>query len=121
MGSFISRLIKELWVNPASINMVGHSFGSQVCGFAGKEVYKQTGLKIGRITITDPARRPFESTTISKDDRVNSEDATLLVVVHSDAGEKGFLNPIGTVDFYPNGGLDPQPGCENSSNTRELF
>lgn len=116
MGNFITQLS----VNPAAVNLVGHSFGSQVCGFAGKEVFRRTGAKVGRITVTDPARRPFESTSISRDERVNSEDALLVVGIHSDAGVKGFLNPLGKIDFYPNGGVDPQPSCENSSDTREL-
>ena len=26
---------------------------------------------------------------------------------------KIFLKKVGQVDFYPNGGMAPQPGCEN--------
>lgn len=121
MGKFISKLINELKVNPTNVNLVGHSFGSQIVGFAGKQVIEETGVKIGRIIVTDPARRPFESSIISKNDKVNSEDALVVVGIHSDAGKSGFLNPLGTVDFYPNGGLDPQPGCEDSDNTRKLL
>lgn len=120
MGKFISKLIKQLQVNPSNINLVGHSFGSQICGFAGKQVIEETGTKVGRIIVTDPASRPFESTSISKTDRVNSEDAQLVVAIHTDAGNTGFLIPLGTIDFYPHGGLDPQPGCENSDNTRKF-
>lgn len=120
VGIFISKLIKNLGANPTSINLVGHSFGSQICGFAGKQVLRETGVKIGRITVTDPARRPFESTIINNNDRITSEDANLVVTIHTDAGVRGFLNPIGAIDFYPNGGFAPQPSCEDSSDISEL-
>ena len=31
--------------------------------------------------------------------------------IHTCGGSLGFLDAIGDVDFYPNGGLRPQPGC----------
>lgn len=108
-------------VNPANINMVGHSFGSHVCAFAGKQVYQDLNVKIGRITVTDAARRPFESSSISKDDKLTNEDADFVVAIHGDAGLRGFKDPVGTVDFYPNGGLAPQPGCENSDDIRRNY
>lgn len=97
---------------------MGHSFGAQVVGFAGKEVKSNSGKKVGRITVTDAARRPFESSTLNDDERLTSADASVVVGIHTDAGVKGFLGPIGTIDFYPNGGGDPQPGCEEASDTR---
>lgn len=121
VGKFISKLINNLGVKPTNINLMGHSYGSQISGFTGKQVIKETGVKVGRITATDPSRRPFESTIINRNERLNSEDATVVVAIHSDAGSRGFLNPLGTIDFYPNGGLDPQPGCENVADTRKLL
>lgn len=38
-------------------------------------------------------------------------DAEFVDVIHSCAGILGFKNPIGHIDFYPNGGGAPQPGC----------
>lgn len=108
-------------VPPENISIVGHSFGSHVSGFAAKEVKRSKNVQIGRITATDPARRPFEGSLISDSDKLSKEDAVVVAAIHSDAGTIGLLKPIGTLDFYPNGGLNPQPGCENSEDTRAYF
>lgn len=120
MGQFITKLIDELKVNPQSVSIVGHSFGSHVSGFAGKQVQKANAVKIGRITATDPARPPFESSLISNNDKLTKEDATTVVVIHTDIGKSGYVAPLGTIDFYPNGGGAPQPGCEDSENIGEF-
>lgn len=112
VGKFIRKLIEELSVPPSGVSLVGHSFGSHVSGFAGKEV-KASGAKVGRITVTDPARQPFESSLIDESEKLTRDDGEVVVAVHSDIGKIGYAAPIGTIDFYPNGGLDPQPGCES--------
>lgn len=42
---------------------------------------------------------------------MDSSDAEFVDVIHTDAGIFGFPTSIGHVDFYPNGGISPQPGC----------
>lgn len=121
VGKFISKLIDELKVDPETVSVMGHSFGSHVSGFAGKEVQKSNNVRIGRITVTDPARAPFESSVMTDNDRLTKEDATVVVAIHTDVGNIGYSAPIGTIDFYPNGGVDPQPGCEDSEDTREFI
>lgn len=120
VGSFINKLIDELQVNPQNVNIMGHSFGSHISGFAGKEVQKANPVKIGRITVTDPARPPFESSLISNNNKLTKEDATTVVAIHTDIGGSGYIAPLGTIDFYPNGGAAPQPGCEESEDMREF-
>lgn len=44
-------------------------------------------------------------------DRLNSEDAVLVVALHTDGGILGYLTAIGNIDFFPNGGIPVQPGC----------
>lgn len=119
VGKFISKLIEELSVGPQNVSIIGHSFGGQITGFAGKEVQKASNAKVGKIIATDPARKPFESSLITE--KLTKTDATTVAVIHTDAGNIGYTNPTGTIDFYPNGGVDPQPGCESSSTTREYF
>lgn len=102
-------------VSPSDIHVTGHSFGAHVAGFTGKTVKKETNSRIKQITALDPSRRPFEeNSSISEEDRLYKEDAEVVVAVHTDAGSHGFVAPLGTIDFYPDGGAAPQPACETS-------
>lgn len=46
-----------------------------------------------------------------KSDRLNKNDAKLVDIIHTCGGLLGLVEAIGHVDFYPNGGSLPQPGC----------
>lgn len=64
----------------------------------------------------DPAQPYFENTDPLV--RLDPSDALFVDVIHSDASGAlalglGLFQPIGHVDFYPNGGYE-QPGCDNS-------
>lgn len=82
-------------------------------GFTGKNVIKNTGEAVAEIVGLDPANLDNLS-LLSNDDKLYKEDADLVVVIHTDGLEGGSLDPIGNIDFYPNGGQAPQPGCEGS-------
>lgn len=43
--------------------------------------------------------------------KLDASDAEFVDVIHSDAGIFGYPRAIGHVDFWPNMGLSPQPGC----------
>lgn len=113
MGRFILKL-----ANTKKIHLVGHSLGAHVAAFAGKQV-KRHSSRIYRITGLDPTRSTFENVTY--DERLNREDADVVVVIHTDRGARGFVESIGTIDFFPNNGTSPQPGCENSSIGEGLY
>lgn len=57
----------------------------------------------------DPAAPAF--TTFVKVNRIlNKNDAEFVDVIHT-TDFLGLTNPIRHADFYPNGGVSPQPGC----------
>jgi hypothetical protein len=66
----------------------------------------------------DPAG-PFFSLN-DTETRLDTTDADFVDVIHTDSGsltdgQLTFIEAIGHVDFYPNGGID-QPGCDPLSN-----
>lgn len=56
----------------------------------------------------DPACVLFDSSTRG---RLDKTDADFVIVIHTTAGYLGYEDPLGHVDFYPNGGKTGQPGC----------
>lgn len=64
----------------------------------------------------DPASPLFRQMLSASLLSLSSDDASFVDVVHTDGARIwsegfGLFNPIGDVDYFPNGGLD-QPGCE---------
>lgn len=66
-------------------------------------------MSVGRITGLDPALPLFS--LVDEEDRLSKDDADLVVAVHTDGGFAGFMDAVGDIDFYPNGGTPIQPGC----------
>lgn len=58
----------------------------------------------------DPARPGFEIFTVQSE-RLSVDDADFVDVIHTAAGSLGYSESIGHVDFFPNSGDAPQPGC----------
>lgn len=83
--------------------------GAHVSGFAGKTLQNLSQVSIGRITGLDAALPMFS--LVQEDDRLSKGDADLVVAIHTDGGFAGFLDAIGDIDYFPNGGTPPQPGC----------
>jgi len=116
IGIVIDILEEEKGLKRADCHCVGHSLGSHVCGHAGKY------SKIGRITGLDPAGPSYED--YSPDARLNSTDADFVDIWHTNPKNSlllylGMLQPIGHVDFYPNGG-DLQPMCRDIKDLNSL-
>lgn len=94
--------------------------GAQIAGYAGKKLAKsnkpKNHQKIGRITALDAASPNFEGMPTSV--RLTRNDATFVDAIHTNAKPLyqlgyGTLEPVGHLDFYPNGGLS-QPGCDSA-------
>lgn len=47
---------------------------------------------------------------------LSASDAEFVDVIHTDMGVYGLALKIGHVDFFPNYGYRPQPGCPISEN-----
>lgn len=56
-----------------------------------------------------------------REGHLTAADAMFVDVIHTDGGNFGFPNPLGHVDFYPNGGKPIQPGCNLGSVIRRTL
>ncbi|XP_078685692.1 pancreatic triacylglycerol lipase-like isoform X2 [Branchiostoma floridae x Branchiostoma belcheri] len=115
LARFISFLRAELGVSSRSIHIIGHSLGAHIAGYAGQRLAK-SGSKIGRITALDPAEPGFQGRP--RHVRLDPSDAVFVDAIHTDGEEGmdigfGMSQPVGHLDFYPNGGRD-QPGCTDN-------
>ncbi|XP_017470989.1 PREDICTED: inactive pancreatic lipase-related protein 1-like [Rhagoletis zephyria] len=106
VAQLIDLLVEEKDADPKSIHLIGHSLGAHIMGYAGS----YTKYRLGRITGLDPARPAFEGST-GPENHLDVTDAEFVDVIHTCAGILGYKQPIGVVDFYPNGGGAFQPGC----------
>ena len=112
VGLEVARLVNILQdrhrLQPANVHIIGHSLGAHIAGYAGERI---EGL--GRISGLDPAEPLFQGMPAQV--RLDHTDALFVDVIHTDSkgfmkGGLGLEQPIGHVDFYPNGGK-VQPGC----------
>jgi len=113
MARFVEWLISKGVTSVDKVHFIGHSLGAHVAGFCGDELKKRIG-SIARITGCDPALPLFGIEGPSG--RLDPDDAVFVDILHTAGGnllEGGlaFKDPIGDVDFYPNNGEPPQPGC----------
>ncbi|TRY63468.1 hypothetical protein TCAL_11838 [Tigriopus californicus] len=105
----VAKLLVDTMINHGAsfedIHVIGFSLGAHVAGYLGQKVQG----RLPRVTGLDPAAPLF---TLTKN-RINRQSARFVDIIHT-AGEFTSLeSPLGHADFYPNGGVHPQPGCEN--------
>ena len=53
-------------VEPSDVTIIGHSVGAQVAAQVGKELFRETGMKLGRIDALDPAALMYSYTASDK-------------------------------------------------------
>ncbi|KAK6629854.1 hypothetical protein RUM43_003675 [Polyplax serrata] len=117
VGKYLARFLTFLHnsqiIPISTVHVIGFSLGAEVAGFTGKALGKNV---LPRITGLDPA---FPLYIFQGDvGHLAKSDAKFVDVIHTDGGVFGFPNPIGHVDFYPNGGIALQPGCRLSQLTK---
>lgn len=114
IGEYLGYMVNDMTVNgidPELIHLVGHSLGAHIVGFAGKAYQLlRPGKILPRITGLDPAGPCFYNVVASR--RICSSDARFVDIIHTNDGEFGILESLGSVDFYPNGGGVVEPGCK---------
>ncbi|XP_036914745.1 lipase member I isoform X2 [Sturnira hondurensis] len=106
----LSECIQRLLKHGASLDnfhFIGMSLGAHISGYVGKRFQGQ----LGRITGLDPAGPKFSGKP--SNGRLDYTDAKFVDVIHSDTDGLGIKEPLGHIDFYPNGGKK-QPGCPKS-------
>lgn len=105
--SLIVKMMK-IGLKNKSIHLIGHSLGAHICSYISAHLGG-----VARITGLDPAQPCFQ--TDDPDIRLDPSDADFIDVIHTNGRVLlkvgfGLPQPIGHVDFYPNGGAK-QPGC----------
>ncbi|CAF1012069.1 unnamed protein product, partial [Brachionus calyciflorus] len=107
VGQKMAAFIGEAKLTLSKVHCIGHSLGSHVCGFTSKL------KRLGRISGMDPAGPLFKGKPA--DSRLDKSDADFVDIIHTDS-TLGIQDPIGHIDFYPNGGGN-QPGCLTRMNS----
>ncbi|XP_050346929.1 phospholipase A1 member A-like [Nymphalis io] len=105
LADLIKQLVDVTAVSINSLHLVGFDLGAHIVGFAGRIL----DGKVARITGLSPAAQSWGSNS----QRLNSNDANYVEVIHTDAVGvlgHGIGDPVGDVDFFVNGGTG-QPGC----------
>uniref|UniRef100_A0A668AZE3 Triacylglycerol lipase n=1 Tax=Myripristis murdjan TaxID=586833 RepID=A0A668AZE3_9TELE len=119
VGAHVAFMINFVMVHeghykqkPDKFHIIGHSLGAHAAGGAGSAI---PGL--ARITGLDPTEPYFQGSDATV--RLDVTDATFVDVIHTDGlpfDSKlglGMSEPIGHIDFYPNGG-ELMPGCSKN-------
>ncbi|CBY14163.1 unnamed protein product [Oikopleura dioica] len=98
LGYWLSKTIEE---NPkvfdsSSLQIVGHSLGAHIAGFAGKEYFSATGTKLSKITGVDPAGPLFQTCGDKHRLSVSDADHVLTVITNSGYLFKNGMVPLAT-------------------------
>lgn len=110
VAMLIAGLAAKSGLPVENVHLIGFSLGAHAAGYAGAEL-----KNLSRITGLDPAGPLFENQDPRT--RLDSTDARFVDVIHSNGenlilGGLGAWQPMGHVDYYPNGGR-MQKGCSN--------
>uniref|UniRef100_A0A6B2ELX5 Putative vitellogenin n=1 Tax=Phlebotomus kandelakii TaxID=1109342 RepID=A0A6B2ELX5_9DIPT len=111
VGEILAPAINVLtkYVDLSKFHLIGHSLGAHIVGATGRYFQDLTGKSLPRITGLDPARPCFNQGEALSG--LGRGDADLVDVIHSNSDGLGKKEPIGDVDFYPNGVKVLMPGC----------
>eukprot|EP00091_Calanus_sinicus_P019315 TRINITY_DN479_c0_g1_i4.p1 TRINITY_DN479_c0_g1~~TRINITY_DN479_c0_g1_i4.p1 ORF type:complete len:571 (+),score=145.01 TRINITY_DN479_c0_g1_i4:112-1824(+) len=132
-GLCLAELSNSYGLSADFLHLVGHSLGGQSVGKMGRSFQSahKAGEKVKRITGLDPAGPRFEKNNYLdalhdlKTNILTAESAKFVDVIHTNGGftpsalsavfhwerpRLGYLQQLGHMDFYPDGGSH-QSGC----------
>ncbi|KAK3929444.1 Lipase member I [Frankliniella fusca] len=104
VADVVEYLLLQHGLRLEDLHIVGHSLGAHISGLAANYI----NGTIDRITGLDPAGPLFHA---GPENSLSASHAAFVDVIHTCANVFGFHDPLGHVDFYPNGGNCFQPGC----------
>ncbi|MBE9003777.1 hypothetical protein IQ259_01710 [Fortiea sp. LEGE XX443] len=107
VGNQLATYLRNNGVDPIYTNLIGHSLGAHVAGFAGAAYRGATGRSIAQIVGLDPAGPEFEGTATS--DRLDPSDATRVTALHT-SETLGYDARLANLDLYINWNDLFQPG-----------
>ncbi|HLO86895.1 MAG TPA: hypothetical protein VK203_18100 [Nostocaceae cyanobacterium] len=107
VGNQLANYLINNGIDPNYTNLIGHSLGAHVAGFAGAAYRQSTGNSIAQIAGLDPAGPEFEGDAAS--DRLDPTDATRVVTLHTST-ILGYDDRLGSLDVYANWDDLLQPG-----------
>ncbi|KAK9884951.1 hypothetical protein WA026_009187 [Henosepilachna vigintioctopunctata] len=111
-GDWLIRFMEKEKVDINRIHVLTHSLGCHLAGFMAKYIKKQLNRILHRITCLDAAAPGYLESSTQK--KLYRGDAKIIVAIHTDIDNYGLAEAYGDIDFYPNGGLYHQPGCNDS-------
>ncbi|XP_063836384.1 lipase member I-like [Ostrinia nubilalis] len=110
-GNFVARftrwLTQQSGANLADFHIVGLGLGGLNAGF----ISRRLNSEVGYVTALDPSGVQRFTGLLPP---LNPTVAQYTEVIHTDVQGQGYRNPLGDVDFYPNGG-GYMPGCGGDS------
>lgn len=110
VGNQLATYLINNGVDPTYTNLIGHSLGAHVAGFAGSAYREFTGRSIAQIVGLDSAGPEFEGKAAS--DGLDPTDATRVTSVHT-SETLGYDARLATLDVYANWNDLFQPGQWN--------
>ncbi|XP_053674095.1 pancreatic triacylglycerol lipase-like [Anopheles nili] len=105
IGQLLANFTEGAGIEHGQVHVIGHSLGAHIAGKVGRYF----DGKLSRVTALDPAGPFFDK---NSKDAISSDVAQFVDVIHTDGEILGAQVPLGHADFFPNGGVPPQPGCE---------
>jgi len=111
IAGWIQGVLETKGISAGDVHLVGFSLGAHVSGIIGQNL----NSSVGRITGLDPPRFGYEKVAHSL--RLDKGDAQFVNAMHTSGGILSYTeeDPIGHVDFFPNGDTVPQKGCPYES------